>query len=177
MRREDRLAASGARPTGRPCQPRPGPRLPPAASRWSVDSLPQRRRLGRRSLSLSRPAPSSQLQGGCGGSGDGSPPRGGRGSGWTCCPGRRRSSPEPSSSGRAGNTGCPRAGMEGALAPVGPATSLLRPCSALGFCFPSDPVGHYSLRRKGDWGARALKSPLPGNPNLLRRPGIGAEDR
>lgn len=67
--------------------------------------------------------------------------------------------------------------MEGALAPVGQATSLLRPCSALGFCFPSDPVDYDSLRRKGDWGARALKSPLPGNPNLLRRPGIGAEDR
>lgn len=92
-------------PRGRPCQPRPGPCLPPAASRWSVDSLPLRGRLRRRSLapSLARAISpsarvlSSALGADWGGSGDGSAPRGGRGSGWTCCPGRRHSSPEPSS--------------------------------------------------------------------------------
>lgn len=175
MRREDRLAASG-RPAGPVSRGRGLAFLPPPQDgAWTP--CPRAAASGAaRSPSLG-PRPLLSSWGGCGSSGDGSAPREGRGSGWTCCPGRRRSSPEPSSSGRAGNTGCPRSGMEGALAPVGPATALLRPCSALGFCFPSDPVGHYSLRRKGDWGARALKSPLPGNPNLLPRPGIGAEDR
>lgn len=83
---EERAAARAAG-----CEPRasgpvsrgPGLAFLPAASRWSVDSLPLRH-LGSRSLRSPRPLPQLSR----GGSGDGSVARGGRGSGSTCCPGR-----------------------------------------------------------------------------------------
>lgn len=90
-----RLAASRA-PPALSGQPRPGPGLPPAASRWSVDSLPRNRALR---------SPGPLLSSGRGGSGDGSVAAGGRGSGSTCCPDAARHSPPEPSSGRPGTPG------------------------------------------------------------------------
>lgn len=64
------------------------------------------------------------------------------------------------------------------LAPCrpGPARRGPRPRLARGFCFPSDPWAVILWEGgRATWGARSLKSRLPGNPNLRRRPGVGAE--
>lgn len=59
-------------------------------------------------------------------------------------PGRRPPLATRAFLGQARDAGCPRAGMEGALAPcrsgsAGPGVAPFPACSALGFCFPSDP--------------------------------------
>lgn len=158
--------------------------LPPAASRWSVDSL-SLRRLGSRSRRSPRPLP-QLLEGEVPGTAPSLPEAAGpvrpvaldasrRSPSGRAFLGQARDAGWPAAS-RHGGRPCPVAlGLSPArLGPRFPVPG----CSAPGFCFPSDPWSVILCEgRRAKQGARSLKSPLPGNPNLPARSGVGAEDR